>query len=463
MGAIFFFAFILFVMGGVTAYMGDRLGSYIGKKRHSTFGLRPRHTAMLWTVVSGGVIAVGTLALFVALNSTFKTALIRGSQLLSDNSELASRNRALVTRNADAARLAEADMLAARTAQTKAETAQKTLAAVTGQLGQTKATLMQSRAILAQSQAALTQSQAALAGRQAALAAAERHLADTERGLGSARGDLKLAQASVRQARAGVQSAKRQALAATQQVVQANKTVLALGIEQDRLARLNRSQETQLQASQGKALIFRRGEELGRTVISARQAPAALRRELSVFLDQAELTARQRGAGGAEGTPAILVPATREAALDALSENIAAEGGFLPSIVVVATARFNTFRGEPVKLELHPYGNILIFPKNAVVAQGTVDGSLSDEAVLKRLQVFLTGDVRASALKRGIIPVPDPQTGAPLVGQPIGSPVWGDLVRRIQSAGPDAKITASASEDTYSADLLHLSFQVAGG
>ena len=450
-------------MGGVTAYMGDRLGSYIGKKRHSTFGLRPRHTAMLWTVVSGGVIAVGTLALFVALNSTFKTALIRGPQLLAANSELASRNKVLATRNADAARLAEADLLAARTAQVKAAAAQKTLAAVTGHLGQTSAALTQS-------QAALVQSRVTLAGRQAALAAAERRLADTERGLGSARGDLKVALVLVRSARAGVLSAKRQASAAGREMVQANKTVLALGIEQDtlqtavsRLIRQNQTQETLLQASQGKALIFRRGEELGRTVIAARQKPAALRRELSVFLDQADLTARQRGAGGPENAPAILVPATREAALDALSENIAAEGGFLPSIVVIATARFNTFRGEPVKLDLRPYGNILIFPKNAVVARGTVDGSLSDEAVLKRLQVFLTGDVRAAALKRGIIPVPDPQSGAPLVGQPIGSPVWGDLVKRIQTAGPDAKITASASEDTYSADLLHLSFQVAGG
>ena len=63
MGAVVFFAFIFFVMGGWTAYMGDRMGSYIGKKRHSTFGLRPRHTAMLWTVMSGGVIAVGTLLL----------------------------------------------------------------------------------------------------------------------------------------------------------------------------------------------------------------------------------------------------------------------------------------------------------------------------------------------------------------------------------------------------------------
>ena len=54
MGAAVLFAFVLFVMGGVTAYIGDRLGSYIGKKRRSSFGLRPRHTAMLWTVVSGG-------------------------------------------------------------------------------------------------------------------------------------------------------------------------------------------------------------------------------------------------------------------------------------------------------------------------------------------------------------------------------------------------------------------------
>ncbi len=470
MAAIAFFAFILFVMGGVTAYMGDRLGSYIGKKRHSTFGLRPRHTAMLWTVVSGGVIAVGTLLLFVALNNTFKTALIRGPQLLAANSDLAGRNKALLRRSTDAAQKAERDEQLASAAQVKAATAQKTLAAVAGQLAGTKAILTQSRTVLAQSRVVLAQ-------RQAALGSARLNLTEAQRGLGSTRGSLKIAQAQVRQARAGVQNAKRQAQAAGNEVVQANKTVLSLVIHQDalhaqtaQLENQNQAQERRLQDTEGRPLIFRREEELGRTVISARQEPDALRRELSAFLDQVEATARQRGAGGTNNAPAIIIPvpgeasgsnaAARAAALDALSENIAAQGGFMPSIVVVADARYNTFRGEPVKLDLRPYGNILVFPKGAVIAHGTVDGTQSEDAILKQLQAFLTDQVRTAALQRGIIPVHDPQSGMPLVGQPISRADWVSLVKQIQLAGPDAKITASVAQETHSGDLLHLDFHV---
>jgi hypothetical protein len=478
MGAIVFFGLILFVMGGVTAYTGDRLGSYIGKKRHSTFGLRPRHTAMLWTVVSGGVIAVGTLLLFLALNGAFETALIRGPQLLAANSDLASRNKALLKRNAAAARQAAQDGEAAREAQAKAAAAQKTLVSVTGQLDQTKA-------ILGQSQAVLAESRTVLARRQAALASAQTRLADARRGLGSTRAGLHIAQIQVRAARSSLRDAKRQAAVAELQVVQANKAVLKLGVKQDtlsaensRLASLNHVQENLLQVSQGRTLIFQHDEELGRTVVSAQQDPAALRRELSVFLDQIELTARQRGASGEGNAPVLLLPAlteasggiryagtssAREAALDALSQNISAQSGLWPSVVVVADARFNTFRGEPVKLDLKPYGNALIFPKGAVIARGTVNGMESEDEILRHLQAFLTGQVRTEALKRGIIPAHDPQTGMPLVGRPIGSEVWVNLVKQIQQAGPEAKITASVAEDTYSGDLLHLKFRVSGG
>ncbi len=477
MGAIVFFGFILFVMGGVTAYMGDRLGSYIGKKRHSTFGLRPRHTAMLWTVVSGGVIAVGTLALFVGLNGAFKTALIRGPQLLAANSDLADRNQTLLRRNTAAARQAAQDGEIVRDAEAKAVAAQKTLTAVTGQLVGTKTVLGRSQAVLAESRTALVR-------RQAALAAAQVSLAVARRGLDFTRADLHSAQTQVRLARAGVRDARKQASAAELEVVEANKSVLKLGVKQDalnaettRLASLDQAQENLLRVSQGRTLIFQHDEELGRTVVSAGQDPAALRRELSVFLDQIELTARRRGASGEGNAPALMLPAlaeasgiryagtasAREAALDALSQNISAQGGFLPSVVVVADARFNTFRGEPVKLDLKPYGNILIFSKGAVLAHGAVDGTASEDEILKRLQAFLTDQVRTVALKRGIIPAHDPATGAPLVGRPIGSGVWVDLVKQIQAAGPEARITASVAEDTYSGDLLHLKFQVSRG
>ena len=470
MGAVVIFAFILFVMGGVTAYMGDRLGSYIGKKRLSAFGLRPRHTAMLWTVVSGGIIAVGTLLIFLGLNRTFSTALVRGPQLLATNNLLEKQNSALTRHNLVTEQQAQADNLRALQAQKNADraseraaSAQATLARVAAQLGDAQTTLAQSRA--------------ALAVRQAALGQAQAQLAQAKTKLGGTRADLTAAKQHVLLARRGVQAALKQYQVANEEVVRANRTVLDLGKSQDRLqaenkrlARLNGDQKSLLQASQGHSLIFRRDEELGRTVVSATQNTDTLRRELAVFLDQVELTARQRGAGGLDNAPAVVIPAlgetvgnlseAREAALDALSQNIADQGSFMPSIVVVAAARYNTFTGEAVKLDVHPYANVLVFSKGTVIAVTALDGTLPDDVILKHLQSFLAEQVRQAALKRGIIPIHDPQSGEPLIGQPIDTATALALVKEIQDAGAGARVTASASDDTYSADLLHLDLRV---
>jgi len=470
MGAVVFFAFILFVMGGITAYMGDRLGSYIGKKRHSTFGLRPRHTAMLWTVVSGGVIAVGTLGLFLALNRTFSTALVRGPQLLETNSLLDRQNRNLTKRNLATEQQAQEDSRRAGQAQKQAADAQ-------AQAAQAHAALGQVRSALGQAHSTLVQSQKTLAQRQAALTSAKERLLAAQNDLGSTSAELARAQQQVRVARLGVKEAQKQYQLAGVQVLRANKNVLALGIEQDTLrtenaalVRRNQAQQSLLLASQGHPLIFRREEELGRTVVSAGQPPASLRRELAVFLDQVELIARQRGAGDQDNSPAVIISApgegadsgaeAREAVLDALSESIAAQGGGQPSVVVVANARYNTFKGESVKLDLKPYANDLVFPKGTVIAIEAVDGTQPDDVILKRLQAFLTGQVRAAARERGIIPVTDPQSGEPLVGQPIDTPTALALVKQIQQAGPDAHVTAAAAADTYSADLLRLDLRV---
>ena len=37
---------IIAIMGGLIAYMGDKLGTKVGKRRMSLFGLRPKHPSM---------------------------------------------------------------------------------------------------------------------------------------------------------------------------------------------------------------------------------------------------------------------------------------------------------------------------------------------------------------------------------------------------------------------------------
>ena len=67
--------FVLAVVGGVIALIGDRLGTRIGKKKLSIFGLRPRHTAVLMTVVTGICITTVTFGIMAAVSENVRTAL----------------------------------------------------------------------------------------------------------------------------------------------------------------------------------------------------------------------------------------------------------------------------------------------------------------------------------------------------------------------------------------------------
>ena len=45
--------FVLMLMGGLIAFLGDKIGSKVGKKRMTLFGLRPKYTSIIVTIISG--------------------------------------------------------------------------------------------------------------------------------------------------------------------------------------------------------------------------------------------------------------------------------------------------------------------------------------------------------------------------------------------------------------------------
>ena len=44
---------IITIMGGLIAFLGDKIGTKVGKRRMSLFGLRPKHTSIIVTIVTG--------------------------------------------------------------------------------------------------------------------------------------------------------------------------------------------------------------------------------------------------------------------------------------------------------------------------------------------------------------------------------------------------------------------------
>ena len=67
--------FLLAVMGGVIAFIADKLGSKIGKKKLTVFGLRPHDTSVLLTVLSGVLISLLSIGILAVSSESARTAL----------------------------------------------------------------------------------------------------------------------------------------------------------------------------------------------------------------------------------------------------------------------------------------------------------------------------------------------------------------------------------------------------
>lgn len=70
-----FFIIGILIASGLFAYLGDILGTKIGKKRISILGLRPRHTGSVITAITGITIALVVLGSLAVTSDTVRTIL----------------------------------------------------------------------------------------------------------------------------------------------------------------------------------------------------------------------------------------------------------------------------------------------------------------------------------------------------------------------------------------------------
>ena len=82
--------FLLAVMGGLIAFIADKLGSKIGKKKLSVFGLRPHDTSVLLTVLSGVLIALFSVGILAISSESARTALFGMEKLQKELFRLTS-------------------------------------------------------------------------------------------------------------------------------------------------------------------------------------------------------------------------------------------------------------------------------------------------------------------------------------------------------------------------------------
>ena len=81
---------IITIMGGLIAFLGDKIGTKVGKRRMSLFGLRPKHTSIIVTIVTGILISAATLGVLSIASNNVRTALFGMDKLKAEMARLSS-------------------------------------------------------------------------------------------------------------------------------------------------------------------------------------------------------------------------------------------------------------------------------------------------------------------------------------------------------------------------------------
>lgn len=87
--------FVVMLVAGAVAYVGDRVGHQVGRRRLTLYGIRPRYTSTIVAIATGMVIALVVTLVAILASQEVKTAFFRLSSLNTQIAELQTRQREL--------------------------------------------------------------------------------------------------------------------------------------------------------------------------------------------------------------------------------------------------------------------------------------------------------------------------------------------------------------------------------
>ncbi|MGE5553946.1 MAG: DUF3084 domain-containing protein [Betaproteobacteria bacterium] len=393
---------VLVVTGGVIAWLGDMIGRKVGRKRLTLFGLRPRYTSIVITVVTGILIVASTLAIMAVVSADVRTALFSMKQL----QETLARNQVEL-------RLKDAEVAEKQRRARELETEIATRTAEYDALNQ-------------QFQAVLKQRSAV----DEALKKVKNQLVQIQDQYTQVINDYGFEKARV-------DRLKELAAPLAKAVDDLTKQVESLTQEKGKLEAEIANLRTDLFFGN---VAYRADEIVLSTVIKGGRPVEAVKKDLLAFLNgPANEAARKRGAK-IEG---------KETALQVVPEhfNQAAEliAGTNDQVVVRAISYTNTLVGNPVPIYFQLFRNQRIFRKDEVIASRRIDSSLSPDQMLLEVLALLS-DVNERAIQQGMV-----TTAEGTVGRTTNWTEIPETINEIRTHTGMVTVQAVAQADTWSA------------
>ena len=389
----------LVVSGGAIAFIGDILGTKIGKKRLSIFGLRPRHTSNVITVITGILITALTIGIMSATSENVRTALFGMEEL---NANLASKQY-------------ELDDLSAELILTKNEYEQ-----ANNDLEKSKIEVEE----LKKEQIQLKEESDHLKeGNEQLILSNAKLISDNE-----------------------LLNSNNEKLIKDNEELTKNNTVLSSSNEElksdnQNLEKRNENLRNGLTAIREGDIVFRAGEIIASAVIKGNRSTEEVVKDIDELANIATDNVSRHLGNSEDNSVWIYQPELSEAV------KIISESG--QDVVLRIVAAGNLMRGEPVRTSLELYKNNKVYDKDEFIVSKAYEmqENVDSEQVVRH---FLS-EVNHAAAEKGVLS--DPITGA--VGVMEGTQFY-QIVDAVSKAKGLIVLTAYARETTETMGPLRL-------
>ena len=403
-----FMLIVLAVMGGLIAYLGDKIGSKVGKRKIKLMGLRPKYTSILVTIMTGISIAVVTLGVMSVLSENARVALFGMNKLRQQQHVLEEQRDRL---------LAEADKLARE--------------------------MQEKNDLLADNEVKLASQEEQLDGANDRLRLTLLDLEQVQAARDDASAQLGIVQTAFNQANADLATAQGEIEELEHTKAGLTKTVAALD-ERNRL--LN---ESMLTVREG-TVLFRVGEVLSSSVLTAGQSQDETRSQLSGIMVNINNMIRQRlNITDEKAVLLYISPDEFERTVQELSNSPKS------SKLIRVTAAGNIITGEPALVHVNVYDNNLVYNRGReVYTEYFTSEEIASGAELQLLH-FLH-NVNRSAQSDGILP--DPLSGN--VGALTAVEMF-DTISRMKAYGNTGlTLQAVTTQNIFTAGPLRIEIRV---
>ena len=339
--------FLLAVMGGIIAFIADKLGSKIGKKKLSVFGLRPHDTSVLLTVLSGVLISLFSVGILAVSSESARTALFGMEKL------------------------------------------QKELFRLTAEKSTAEEEYNKAMNSLQEKNAAITELDNKIQKVNADKVAAEENLIAANNSLNAVRGQYEVTQGALVNAKNEVQSL-------TEARNKLNEEIKDLKQETKAL-------EQGLAVMRGGQMMYGSGEVVFVGVLQGGRSEEENLKQMKWLFESANTSAMNR-IGLDPGSKASLVWVPEEESVRLLRILDKAKGNVLVRMRSLA----NTVIGQPVLCAMEVIPNRLIFKNGEKIHQKVIDVNEKEMTPDKSFMTFLQ-EINERSVKAGVLP--DPMSG----------------------------------------------------